>query len=100
VPAGGVCHGRACWKAIATLGFKYADRDLTPDGILGVVAKSGLGGRARITLKGKGDRLVLPALPLAQAPRVTVQLVATTGACWESVHDAPASKNDGTQFRD
>ena len=42
----------------------------------------------------------MPALPLAQDPRVTVQLVATTGACWESVHSAPASKNHGVQFKD
>jgi hypothetical protein len=29
-----------------------------------------------------------------------VQLVATTGACWESVHSAPTRRNDATQFRD
>ncbi len=39
-------------------------------------------------------------LPLAQSPRVVVQLVATTGVCWESVHTAPATKNDASQFRD
>jgi cysteine-rich repeat protein len=99
-PGGGTCHGRPCWKATGGIGFKYGDRDLTPDGLLGLVVRSGLGGRARITLKGKGDRLATPALPLAQDPRVTVQLVATTGACWETTHGAPASRNDVLQFRD
>ena len=95
-----MCHGKPCWKATATTGFKYADRDLTPDGLLGLTVRSGTPGHARITLKGKADHLAMPPLPLAQDPRVTVQLVATTGACWESVHFAPAVKNDGAQFKD
>ena len=99
-PAGGLCHGRPCWKTTGGTGFKYADRDRTPDGLLGIVLRSGAAGRARITLKGKGDRLATPALPLTQDPRVTVQLVATTGACWETTHGAPAIRSDLTQFRD
>ena len=31
---------------------------------------------------------------------MTVQLVATAGICWESVHSAPAAKNDVVQFKD
>ncbi len=99
-PGGGTCHGKPCWKPVSTIGVKYADRDLTPDGVLGITARSGAGGRARIVVKAKGDRLTMPALPLAQSPRVVVQLVATTGACWESVHSAPATRNDAIQFRD
>jgi cysteine-rich repeat protein len=99
-PGGGTCRGKPCWKPTGTTGFKYADRDLTPDGILGLTIRSGALGRARITLKGKADHVAMPALPLGQDPRVTVQLVASTGACWESVHSAPASKNDGVQFKD
>ena len=99
-PAGGTCRGRPCRKTTSTTGFKYADRDLTPDGLPGVTLRSGSLGRARITLKGKGDRLAMPTLPLSQDPRVTVQLVATTGACWETSHAAPARRNDGVQFRD
>ncbi|HXJ36617.1 MAG TPA: right-handed parallel beta-helix repeat-containing protein [Candidatus Eisenbacteria bacterium] len=100
VPAGGTCHGKACWKALANLGFKYADRDLTPDGVLAITLRSGTAGRANIRLKGKGDRLQTPSMPLAQDPRVTVQLKASSGACWQSTHQAPALRNDGSQFRD
>jgi hypothetical protein len=35
-------------------------------------------------------------LPLT--PPVTVQLVASTGACWESVYDAGITRNDTTKF--
>jgi cysteine-rich repeat protein len=99
-PAGDTCRGKPCWTPTGTTGFKYAERELTPDGVLGLTIRSGTLGRARVTLKGKADHLAMPGLPLAQDPRVTVQLVATTGACWESVHSAPASKNDGVQFKD
>ncbi len=98
-PGGGTCRGKPCWKPISTIGVKYADRDATPDGLLGMTARTGIGS-ARITVKGKGDRLALPALPLAQSPRVVVQLVAGTGACWESVHSTPATRNDTSEFRD
>jgi cysteine-rich repeat protein len=99
-PAGGTCRGKPCWKPIGPIGFKYSDRDLTPHGIQGILAKSGSAGRASVKVKGKGGRLLLPPLPLAQGPRVTIQLVATTGACWESTHGAPAIRNDDTQFKD
>ena len=62
--------------------------------------KSGIGGKAGITLKGKGANLELPALPFAQSPSVTAQLIASDGACWESVHDAPTIKNEAEQFKD
>jgi len=35
-----MCHGKPCWKATATTGFKYADRDLTPDGLLGLTIRT------------------------------------------------------------
>ena len=41
-----------------------------------------------------------PPPDLTEYPVVTVQLVNTMGECWESVFAAPATKVDGTSFRD
>jgi len=99
-PAGGTCGGRACWKALGFVGFKYGDKELTPDGLLKLMVKSGTGGKASIALKGKGALLDAPALPLAQSPRVTAQLRISDGACFESVHNAPALTNGSASFKD
>jgi hypothetical protein len=58
--------------------------------------KSGIDGKAKIIVKGKGANVEMPTLPLA--PPVTVQLQATTGECWEAVYSTP-SKNDASQFK-
>jgi cysteine-rich repeat protein len=99
-PAAGTCAGRPCWKALGFLGFKYGDKDLSPDGLLKLTIKSGGGGKANVTLKGKGSRLDMPELPLAQSPRVTAQLRASDGICFETVHGAPALSNGETTFKD
>ena len=45
-------------------------------------------------------RRAVPVLLVALLVSTAQYIVATTGACWESVHSAPASKNDGVQFKD
>jgi len=98
IPAGGTCAGKPCWSEKSS-GFKYADKDATPNGITKITLKQGLApGVAKIGLKGKGTNLNLPGLPLAQP--VTVQLRNGDGVCWEAVYGAPAGKNDGAQFKD
>jgi hypothetical protein len=99
-PAGGVCKGRPCWRPSGTTGLRYDDRDLSPDGIQSLKIKAASAEKASLTLKAKGDRLALPALPLAQDPSVTVQLRNDAGTCWETVHGAPALRNEEDQFRD
>jgi hypothetical protein len=52
-----------------------------------------------MVVKGKGSRLTTRSrelLPLN--PPVTVQLVSTTGTCWESVYDLRVSVNTPTHF--
>jgi cysteine-rich repeat protein len=100
MPAGGLCKGRPCWRPLGTSGLRYDDRDLTPDGVKSVKIKTGPAGKASIGLKAKGDRLTLPDLPLVQDPSVTVQLRNDAGACWETVHGAPALKNQPDRFLD
>jgi len=85
-PAGGSCstkRPRPCWKESKN-GFTYVDRDLTPDGIQKLLLRAGVDGKAKIQVKGKGELLDLPSLPVSQLP-VTVQLRRDDGTCWESV---------------
>ena len=81
------------------VGFVYKDEEATPDGITGLTLKEGLvPGKAKVSLKGKGVNVDTPDLPLALP--VTVQLRAANGVCWESVHSAPAQKNDELLYKD
>jgi len=53
-------------------------------------------GKGKIKVKGKGDNLSLPTLPLATPVRV--QLVHTTPNCWEATFSA-STRNDGEIFK-
>ncbi len=99
-PAGGLCAGRDCWSERST-GFKYSDKDLTPDGIQQITLKQGLlDGKASIKLKGKGALLAMPNLS-AVTPPIVVQLRHTgSSACWQTVFSAPFTKQDATQLKD
>ena len=86
IEPGGTCAGLPCWKDAGAKGFRYKDKDATPDGVKRLVLKPGAGGKAKIAAKGVGVGLAQPALPLA--PPVRVQLQASNGECWESVFEA------------
>lgn len=61
------------------------NKTLLPDGLQKIALKAGGAGHGKITLKGKGQHLGLPTLPLAT--QVRAQLVRRdTGACWEAVY--------------
>jgi photosystem II stability/assembly factor-like uncharacterized protein len=92
-PAGGLCNvssPTACWADKPT-GFKYKDKDLTPDGLQQILLKEGIAAKAKIIVKGKGVNLQMPSMPLIQP--VTVQLKNSAGVCWEGVYSAPPTKN-------
>src|SRR5207237_353026 len=75
-PAGGVCADRPCWKQLPRLtGFKYIDRERTPDGLAYMRLFSGTGPERgpTITVKGGGQNLPLPPLPLALPARLQLQ---------------------------
>jgi hypothetical protein len=98
IPADDLCAGKPCWKELDS-GFKYKDKDGTPDGITALALKAGPTiTDARIVLKGKGENLDTPTLPMLQP--VTVQLRNSAGICWQAVYSPPAQKNDPTQFKD
>ena len=61
-----------------------------------MLLKSGEATKTKIVVKGKGDLLPMPILPLT--PPVTVQLKSETGVCWEARYST-AQKNLAEQFR-
>jgi hypothetical protein len=85
IPAGGTCNAkspRPCWRASRS-GFRYVDRDLTPAGVQQLTLRAGVAGKAQIGLKARGPALATPDLPVQALP-IRVQLVSTTGQCWEA----------------
>ncbi|MBI3766962.1 MAG: right-handed parallel beta-helix repeat-containing protein [Deltaproteobacteria bacterium] len=99
IPGGGVCRGKPCWKSSTSV-LHYADRELTPSGVLGALLKAGAEGFASLRVKAKRTNLALSSLPFAQDPAVSVQLRSSDGRCWGSAFTAPASRNDAAQFKD
>jgi cysteine-rich repeat protein len=86
-PAGGLCNAanpKPCWKE-SKVGFRYYDKDLTPDGMFQMTLREGIDGRARISVRGKGPNLEMPT-PLSVTPPITVQLVNELGICWEAIY--------------
>ncbi len=98
IPAGGMCGTKPCWKA-KPKGFDYKNKAATPKGVTQVKLQEGLtAGKAQIQVKGKGDLLDDPVIPISQP--VTVQIFNGNGVCWEATYSAPAQKNVAGQFKD
>lgn len=89
IPAGISCNGKPCWKATSK-GFKYKSKTTIPDGVKTLLLKEGAAGKATIILKGKGELLPMPSLPLTLP--ATIQLQSDTGTCWESTFEAEGVK--------
>jgi len=84
VPPGGMCGTRPCWRATST-SFVYQSTVGDPDGVMKLMLKAGVPGRAKIQATAKGANLQTPALPLTLP--VTAQLVIADGAssqCWQT----------------
>jgi hypothetical protein len=93
-PQGGTCGDKPCWQATGR-GFRYRDREMTPDGLSRVMARPGKAGK--LIVGGKGPNLRLPVLPLATPVRV--QMWRTDGGpCWEASITTPAA-NTTRRFR-
>jgi hypothetical protein len=57
-------------------------------------------GKAKISIKGKGTNVIMPADLAAVAGPVLVQMKNTeTGLCFESTFTAPFTKQDATQMK-
>jgi YVTN family beta-propeller protein len=93
-PAGGTCGTKPCWKQVGppTLGqgYKYKDVDGLPNDLDSMTLKSGLDGKAKVSLKGKGGNIPMPALGSLALP-LTAQLQSENGTCWEMTTTTPSS---------
>jgi hypothetical protein len=101
-PAGGTCGRGDCWRGRGrprgARGYKYSDRDATPDGLKTIDLKPGADTKARLTVKGRGEILDIPALPMPLP--LLVQLQAGNGQCWEATFGAGGvRRNDEKQLR-
>ena len=94
-PAGGTCPGGPCWRKRGDR-FQYKDADRTPDGLQSLVLTPGDDGKAQIRLKGDGAHVIAPQLPFTT--KVTAQLKASTGACWEAEYST-ATRNTARDFK-
>jgi len=87
-PAGSGCRGnRPCWRATSNTGFKAADKDGRPQGLVQVVLKQGSSGQAKIVIKGKGPNLHLPSAPPLLPLRIQLQR-SDVPVCWEATFSA------------
>jgi hypothetical protein len=100
-PAGGTCGTKPCWKQLGPVtagkGYKYKDVDGLPHDLDGMTIKAGLDGKAKISLKGKGANVPMPALGSLNLP-LTTQLQSENGTCWEATTVA-SSANTTTLFK-
>lgn len=101
-PAAGNCTSKPCWKGLGKVpgikGYRYNDKEATPDGLKGMTLTPGTDGNAKVVLKAQGENL---ALPLAEVPvplPIKVQLQASNGTCFEETYST-AEKNDGKDFK-
>jgi hypothetical protein len=82
-----------------SVGYKYKDKDRTPDGLDQILLKSGDAGKSKVIVKGRGANLALPS-PLDVELPVTVQLEAANGECWSaSYFSVGVKKNEADIFK-
>ena len=103
IAGAGSCGTRPCWLRAGTKGWKFASRTPNADGISGVTLTSGVGGRAKLQVKGRGANLSLrtaglPRMPFGSSP-LTVQLHSRAGACFGARFEPlTADKNRAEEF--
>jgi cysteine-rich repeat protein len=97
--AGGMCVGKPCWKELAK-GYKFNDKEATPDGATQLVLKAGTEGKALIKLKGKGANLDIPSLTALTNPVVIELRKASDDVCWSTTFSTPFRSQSASVFVD
>ncbi len=98
-PAEDTSCGGPCWSGDAN-GFAYKDGDLTPSGVRQLKLRAGVGGSARMLVKGKGALLQMPDLGSLDGP-IEAQLIKSSGGpCWGATFSLPFLQADGVTFKD
>jgi hypothetical protein len=80
-----------------TRGFTYASKaPFTPDGLKSVRLVAGANGNAQVRVRGQGANLAAQQPPYT--PKVTAQLKASNGNCWDATYSTPTTDVAG-RFR-
>ena len=97
-PAQGPCRkGVLCWTQLSGPVLRYYDGAALNDGLQQIYLRAGGAGRARILLRGKGEKLTLPTPPLTTP--VTVQLQTSEGTCFTATYQSNVSVNGAGEFK-
>jgi hypothetical protein len=99
-PAGGLCAGKPCWKATGTKGYKYSDKELSPDGGQKIQLKAGALEKSQVQFSGRGGNLDLPASLGTLVQPITVQMQNSDGVCFTTTFSAPAGTQTADKFKD
>src|SRR5262249_59769390 len=67
-PAGGMCGAKACWKPLGLSGWRYGDKEGTPDGIQKLLLRAGAAGEGPAPLQRKGTATIAPPTPRRPVP--------------------------------
>jgi hypothetical protein len=92
-PVDGICPvNKPCWKSKGPKGFRYSDRDATPNGIKRLRLRTTPPALADIVVRARGPNVPIPSLPLTGP--VVAQLIKSDGPeCWQSNYSNPPKKN-------
>jgi hypothetical protein len=97
-PAQGPCRkGILCWTRLSGPVIRYYDGAVVNDGLQQIYLRAGGPGRTRILVRGKGEKLTLPSLPLTTP--VTVQLQSSAGTCFTATYQSSVSTNAAGEFK-
>jgi hypothetical protein len=97
IPSNAACaSGPKCWRSTPN-GYAYRASSAKPDGIVDVSLHAGGPGRARIVARGKGGKLVLPAMSLGGPVTMQLRRLDGSGPCWDATHDL-IRKNRSRRF--
>jgi len=101
VPSVSRCNGYRCWQSKGEgRTWIYRHRAAIPNGVTNARLSSGIAGRAKMSVKGKGALLENPPLPLAPNASLRLQLRNDRNEhCWESVLAPPFRRHDAQQLR-
>jgi hypothetical protein len=103
--AGQLCGTKACWIAISTKGYKYADKTASADGIFKITGKGGDPTKGQIQTKGQNNapkgQTALPtgvAAALQNNTQATVQILTSDASCFSATF-TNVTEADGLEFK-
>ncbi len=90
------CGSKPCWKTRPG-GFSFASKSGAPEGVTAMTLAAGDVGRGKLSVKGKGASLAVPAGGFTSP--VTIRLERLySGKCWQATFST-LKVNDGTFFK-